>query len=76
VKGDLTISLNNNNGQKTLSFIEISARTGVYEYSVLATPLAGELISFGQLYCDRAGSENIFDELKNHWAGAASSPKT
>jgi len=30
-------------------------------------------VSFGQLYRDRGDSENIFDELKNQWAGAASS---
>jgi hypothetical protein len=67
VKADSPISPNKNNGQKTLSFMEISTSTDVYEYSVLATSLAEELVSFGQLYRDRADSENIFDELKNQW---------
>jgi hypothetical protein len=66
-KADSPISPNKNNGQKTLSFMEISTSTDVYEYSVLATSLAEELVSFGQLYRDRADSENIFDELKNQW---------
>jgi hypothetical protein len=47
--------------------VEIGANTDVYEYSVLAASLDEELVSFGQLYRDRADSENIFDELKNQW---------
>ena len=45
----------------------MGAGVDVYEYSVLATSLDEELVSFGQLYRDRGDSENIFDELKNQW---------
>src|SRR5208282_4528187 len=37
-------------GQQTLSFVEVGAAADVYEYSVLATSLDEELVSFGQLY--------------------------
>lgn len=67
VKGALAMSSNEASGQQTLSFIEAGADAEVYEYSVLATSLDEELVSFGQLYRDRGDSENIFDELKNQW---------
>jgi hypothetical protein len=67
VKGDLAMSSNETPGQQTLSFVEVGAGAGVYEYSVLATSLDEKLVSFGQLYRDRGDSENIFDELKNQW---------
>jgi len=67
VKGDLAISSNETSGQQTLSFVDVGAGVDVYEYSVLATSLDEELVSFGQLYRDRGDSENIFDELKNQW---------
>jgi hypothetical protein len=67
VKGDLAISSHGTPGQQTLSFVEISTGAEIYEYSILATSLDEELVSFGQLYRDRGDSENIFDELKNYW---------
>ena len=67
VKGDLAISSHGTPGQQTLSFVEISTGAEIYEYSILATSLDEELVSFGQLYRDRGDSENIFDELKNQW---------
>ena len=68
VKGALAMSSNEEtSGQQTLSFVEVGAAADVYEYSVLATSLDEELVSFGQLYRDRGDSENIFDELKNQW---------
>ena len=67
VKGASTMSSNETLGQQTLSFVEVGADADVYEYSVLATSLDEELVSFGQLYRDRGDSENIFDELKNQW---------
>jgi len=76
VKGDLAISSNETSGQQTLSFVDVGAGVDVYEYSVLATSLDEELVSFGQLYRDRGDSENIFDELKTNGAGAASSRRT
>jgi hypothetical protein len=39
----------------------------LYEYSVLVTSLADEVLAVAQLYRDRAEAENIFDELKNQW---------
>jgi len=54
VKGDLAISSNETSGQQTLSFVDVGAGVDVYEYSVLATSLDEELVSFGQLYRDRA----------------------
>ena len=46
---------------------DIGPGEDVWEYQVLVTSLVEELASFGQLYRDRADSENIFDELKNQW---------
>src|ERR1019366_6734581 len=66
-KGGLAVSSNEKSGQQTLSFVDVGAGVDVYEYSVLATSLDEELVSFGQLYRDRGDSENIFDELKNQW---------
>ena len=57
VKGDLAISSNETSGQQTLSFVDVGAGVGVYEYSVLATSLDEELVSFGQLYRDRGDSD-------------------
>ena len=42
-----------------MSFVDVGAGVDVYEYSVLATSLDEELVSFGQLYRDRGDSENI-----------------
>jgi len=38
-----------------------------YEYSVLVTSLADEVVSIVQHYRDRADSENNFDEIKNQF---------
>lgn len=38
-----------------------------YEYAVLITNLKLSIPTISQLYRDRAGCENIFDELKNQW---------
>jgi hypothetical protein len=54
-------------GQLSLSFVEIDANHEVWEYAVLVTSLTGEILTIGQLYRDRADSENSFDELKNQW---------
>lgn len=57
--------------QGVLGFIvadrQTNARTTGYEYAVLVTNLAQEVLTLGQLYRDRADAENAFDELKNHW---------
>jgi hypothetical protein len=54
-------------GQLRLSFAEIDDGREVWEYAVLVTSLDSELLTLGQLYRDRADSENAFDELKNQW---------
>jgi len=53
--------------QLLLGLPAIGPGEDVWEYQVLVTSLVEELASFGQLYRDRADSENIFDELKNQW---------
>ena len=54
-------------GQLRLSFAEIDDGDEVWEYGVLVTSLASEILSIGRLYRDRADCENVFDELKNQW---------
>jgi Transposase DDE domain group 1 len=63
----LAVSDKDANGQLRLSFAEIDGGGEVWEYAVLVTSLASEILSIGQLYRDRADCENGFDELKNHW---------
>ena len=41
-----------------------------YEYAVLVTSLAENLLAVAQLYRDRGDAENNFDELKNQWGWA------
>jgi hypothetical protein len=53
--------------QLMLTFPDIGPGEDPWEYQVLVTSVVEELGSFGQLYRDRADSENIFDELKNQW---------
>jgi hypothetical protein len=63
----LALSGRDDAGQLRLSFVEIEAGGEVWEYGVLVTSLADEILSVGQLYRDRADCENVFDELKNQW---------
>ena len=67
VKGALASSSPAEEGQLRLAFVDIGPSEEIWEYQVLVTSLVEELGSFGQLYRDRADSENIFDELKNQW---------
>jgi hypothetical protein len=55
--------------QLDLYFGEITSdpATKVFEYAVLVTSLANEVLTVAGLYRDRATGENNFDELKNHW---------
>jgi hypothetical protein len=48
-------------------FAEIDKDTVAYEYAVLVTDLADEIMTLAQHYRDRGDSENNFDELKNQW---------
>ncbi|HEX2238636.1 MAG TPA: transposase, partial [Gammaproteobacteria bacterium] len=55
-------------GQRVFSgMAELKRGQDLYEYSVLVTSLADEVLAVAQLYRDRAEAENIFDELKNQW---------
>jgi hypothetical protein len=47
--------------------VEVIEAGELYEYAVLVTPLAEEVLGIAQLYRDRAEAENVFDELKNQW---------
>ena len=53
--------------QQTLQFIDRSEAIKLWEYEVLVTNGDHSLEAIGQLYRDRADSENGFDELKNQW---------
>ena len=50
-----------------LGFAEVGPGLQVWEYAALVTSLDSEILTLGQLYRDRADSENTFDELKNQW---------
>jgi hypothetical protein len=55
-------------GQRVFSgMAELRRGQDLYEYAVLVTSLADEVLAVAQLYRDRAEAENIFDELKNQW---------
>ncbi|MFZ1415113.1 MAG: transposase, partial [Defluviicoccus sp.] len=55
--------------QLDLYFGDITADPAAkaFEYAVLVTSLADEVLTVAQLYRDRATGENNFDELKKHW---------
>jgi Transposase DDE domain group 1 len=53
--------------QEQFAFIETDVPTARYEYAVLVTSTAHEILTLAQLYRDRADAENNFDELKNQW---------
>ena len=53
--------------QDEFAFIEDEIPTARYEYAVLVTSTAYEILTLAQLYRDRADAENNFDELKNQW---------
>ena len=53
--------------QQTLSFIDGPDDLQLYEYSVLVTNLASDVVTVVHHYRDRADCENNFDEIKNQW---------
>jgi hypothetical protein len=67
VDRSLALTERDANGQLRLGFAEIDDGREVWEYAVLVTSLASEILTIGQLYRDRADCENSFDELKNQW---------
>ena len=55
-------------GQHVFSgMAELKRGQDLYEYAVLVTSLADQVLAIAQFYRDRAEAENIFDELKNQW---------
>lgn len=63
IRGEVLIS----DDQLNLAFIETEDGVRKYEYQVLVTSLADELLTIAQHYRDRGDCENCFDELKNQW---------
>lgn len=53
--------------QKVLSMPGVVEKSPEYEYGILVTSLADEILTIAQHYRDRADNENTFDELKNQW---------
>ena len=88
LKGSVVASMRDDANQLRLGFAGIEDDTALWEYAVLVTsvvpmalgPLDEKTLTIAQLYRDRAAivlarlrhGENVFDELKNQWAGAAS----
>jgi hypothetical protein len=54
-------------GQQELALVEGPEDMRLFEYSVLVTNLADELVTLMRHYRDRADCENNFDEIKNQW---------
>ena len=65
LQGD--VLLDEENAQLALAFIEVIVPAKRYEYAVLVTDLAYDVMAIAQLYRDRGDAENTFDELKNQW---------
>ena len=55
--------------QPTLPGLTLKHRGGDwYEHAVLVTNwVERDVLAVAQIYRDRAGAENLFDELKNQW---------
>jgi hypothetical protein len=68
VKTDLALSRRaKNEVGEPLEILMPTNDVQVWEYAVLVTNSTCELVTFAQLYRDRADCENGFDELKNQW---------
>lgn len=65
--GTPAISEQDDDGQRRLGFAAIDDRQKVWKFSTLVTPFDSEILTLGQLYRDRGGCENDFNELKNQW---------
>jgi hypothetical protein len=52
-------------GQLEQAFVETLETAGPYEYAVLVTDLAGEILTLAQHYRDRADCENVFDDVSD-----------
>lgn len=67
VKDSLAAETNGGEQQQALHFVDSTDKVKLWEYAVLVTNTDYSLEAMGQLYRDRAGCENGFDELKNQW---------
>ena len=67
LKGGVSLAARNERGQLALGFANVEANEPVWEHGALVTSLSEEILSFGQLYRDRADCENVYDEMKNQW---------
>jgi Transposase DDE domain group 1 len=67
LKGGVSLAARNAHGQLALGFATVEADEAVWEHGALVTSLSDEILSFGQLYRDRADCENVYDEMKNQW---------
>ena len=67
LKPNLMVADHSQSDVPLLSFIEVGPDKQVWEYAALVTSLKSEILTLGQLYCDRGDAENSFDELKNQW---------
>ncbi len=67
LKGAVSLTARDARGQLALGFAKVEADEAVWEHGALVTSLSDEILSFGQLYRDRADCENIYDEMKNQW---------
>src|SRR5207237_9861740 len=50
--------------------LEVLRAGELYEYAVLVTAVAEDVLGVAQLYRDRAEAENVFEALKNQWGWA------
>ena len=68
LRGEEAVKHNNAElGQTERAGIELREGGVAYEYAVLVTSLADPVQTLAQHYRDRAGAENVYDELKNQW---------
>ncbi len=67
LKGGVSLAARNERGQLALGFAAVEANDAVWEHGALVTSVNEEVLSFGQLYRDRADCENVYDEMKNQW---------
>lgn len=68
MKEPVVIAENALRKQPQLAFIEMEDPASKYEYSVLVTSMADEIVNLAKQYRDRADIENVFDEMKNQWS--------
>lgn len=72
IRGDLVLKTKDDNGQRVPAFMDDDHAGGKdNEYAVRVTSLQHGALPLTRLYRHRGDAENVFDELKNQWAGVA-----